>query len=38
VPEARRPLVACDTHPADKIHAAYTKRYAGRQPKEDEDD
>jgi len=38
VPEAQRPLVACDTHPPDKIQAAYAKRYAGRQPKEDEDD
>lgn len=38
VPEAQRPLVACDTHPPDKIQAAYAKRYASRRAEDEEDD
>lgn len=37
VPEAQRPLVACETHPPEKIQAAYAKRYAGRQEDEEDD-
>lgn len=35
VPDKRRPLVACDTHTAAEIEAAYLKRYSGRKREED---
>ena len=38
VPEARRPLVACDSHPVEKVEAAYFKRYADRRAGEEEDE
>jgi hypothetical protein len=41
VPDARRPLVACDTHTAAEIEAAYARLYSNHaqaKDKEQEDD
>ncbi len=38
VPDARRPLAACDTHPAAQIEAAYLKHYPGKKQPEDDDE
>jgi len=36
VPDAHRPLVACDTHPAAKIEAAYAKLFSDHKSEDDE--
>jgi hypothetical protein len=36
--DPRRPIVACDTHSAAEIEAAYAKHYPGRQDKEEDED
>ncbi len=38
VRDTQRPLVACDTHPAEKIEAAYARRYSSMQPEDDAED
>lgn len=37
VPDARRPLVACDTHPAAEVEAAYARLYSDHAQAEDKE-
>ncbi len=36
--DPRRPIVACDTHSAAEIEAAYAKHYPGRRDEEEDED